>query len=351
MASGSVNQLEADLQSAVIYHENWQDEPIIRFRAGGYEAVMIPGVGAQIIGMKDLIRGLDLLRTPNRDDLAGFKNRPQVYGIPVLFPPNRIEDGKFPIGGRTVQFPINSPAGNNHLHGLLRLRPWKVTHAVASGAVAEIKAVFEGDAADDAYSQYINEFHFIMEYKLARTGLEQRLSITNHGKKPLPLGVGFHTAFKVPFHPESVPEDCRFRVSVGQKWELNERLLPTGKLLPLSPAEQLYRNEGIRPQGNPISDHCTAEAIMLNGKPFHGAIIEDVAQSLRLVYRVDSLYKHWMIWNDRGGQGFICPEPQSWMINAPHIQLAPEVTGYRELPPDATWSTECAIYIEEISAN
>jgi aldose 1-epimerase len=331
---------------AQVFEEQWQNEPVLRFRAGGYEAAMVPGVGAQIIALNDLTRGLDLLRRPNPDDLAGFKARPQIYGIPVLFPPNRIEDGKFPIGARTVQFPITSPTGNNHLHGFLRIRPWKVTRTVAQGEMVTIEAVFESDRVEDDYEQYLKQFLFKMRYTLSGAGLEQRLSITNRGKEALPVGVGFHTAFKVPFHPQSDPRDYRLKVSVDQKWELNERILPTGNLLPLTPAEQAYRSEGVLPQGTPVSDHFTAAAIEINGKPFHGAIIEDICKGLRLVYRVGKTYKHWMIWNDNGNQGFVCPEPQSWVINAPHVRMAPEITGYMELLPGETWEEECAIYVE-----
>lgn len=339
--------MNESIDAAKIYEETWEEEPILRFRAGGYEAVMIPGVGAQIIEMKDLTRGLDLLRIPDRRDLQAFKARPQIYGIPVLFPPNRIEDGKFPINGRVVQFPVNNATGNNHLHGFLRIRPWKVTRAIAFGEVAEVEAVFEGDQAKNEYAQYLNEFRFKMEYKLSRAGLEQKLTIINQGKEPLPIGVGFHTAFKVPFHPESKPEDCRIRVAVGRKWELNDRGLPTGKLLTLTPAEEAYRNDGVSPLGEPIYIHCTAEKIQLDGKPFNGAVIEDRSKKLRLVYRTGSQYKHWAIWNDDGKQGFICSEPQSWVINAPHVRLAPEVTGYRELQPGETWTEECAIWVEK----
>lgn len=333
-------------KAATIIEERWDDELTLRFRAGGYEAVIIPGVGAQIIEFRDLEKQLDLVRTPNRADLTGFKARPQVYGIPFLFPPNRIEDGKFPVEGRVLQFPVNSPTGNNHLHGFLRIKPWQVIKAVAEGEAVTIELAFEGDSGDDDYTAYINQFHFSMIYKLSQAGLEQRLQITNRGKETLPVGIGFHTAFKVPFHPESKPEDYRLRASIGRKWELDDRGLATGKLMELTPEEQLYRTEGVKPQGTPISIHTTAEPLMLGKEAFHGAIIDDLAQKLRLIYRVGPQYKHWVIWNDAGDQQFICPEPQSWVINAPHVRLDPDLTGYRELKPGETWVEDCAFWVE-----
>ncbi len=327
----------------------WQGEPIVRLTAGGYEAVLVPGVGAQLIALKDCRRGLDLLRNPvDLVDIEAYKARPQVYGIPLLFPPNRIEDGKLAIAGQTVELLVNDTNGHNHIHGFLRTRPWHLTQLEVVGAAIEVEAVFGGDSATDSYSAYLNQFQFKLQYVLSEAGLKQRLTVTNQGRTPLPLGVGFHTAFKVPFHPGSSAADCRLKVSIGREWELTERILPTGKLLPLNEHDQAYRTSGALPQGTPISGHFTVEELTVAGRPFHGAIIEDRSKGLRLVYTVGREYRHWMLWNDDGAAGFFCPEPQTWAINAPNLKLAPELTGYQELGPDASWVGETAIAVEEI---
>jgi aldose 1-epimerase len=338
-----------DSYKAKVVREVWQGEPVIRFSAGGYEAALIPGVGAEIIELKDLKRGLDILRTPYDIDIEAFKARPQIYGVPILFPPNRIEDGKLSTALRVLDLPINDAKNNNHIHGFLRTRAWKITKAdVISEAAVEIEAVFKGDRETDSYAQYLNQFEIRLQYFLSQDGLKQRVTVTNKGKNSLPMGLGFHTAFKVPFHPESKAEDCRIKVSIGEKWELTERILPTGKLLPLSDQEQDFRNQGVLVQGKPISGHFTVKELELDNKPFHGAIIEDKAKGLRVIYKVGKEYKQWMIWNDTADKGFICPEPQTWVINAPNVKLPPEVTGYKILRPDETWSEESSIYSEQI---
>ncbi|TCL76385.1 aldose 1-epimerase [Hydrogenispora ethanolica] len=326
----------------------WQGEPVVRLRAGGYEAVLVPGVGAQIIELRELRRGLELLRPPVAVDLEAFKARPQIYGLPLLFPPNRIEDGKLPIAGRAVELPVNDAKGHNHIHGFLRTRPWQLTRAEIAGDAVEAEAVFRGDGATDSYAAYLNQFEFKQEYVLSGAGLRQRLTVTNRAAVALPLGVGFHTAFRVPFHPESSAADCRLLVSVGRGWELTERILPTGKLLPLNEHDRAYRSGGAPLQGTPISGHFTAEELTVDGRPFHGAIIEDRSKGLRVVYTVDRQYRHWMLWNDDGASGFFCPEPQTWAINAPNLDLAPELTGYQELQPGASWTAESAIAVREV---
>jgi aldose 1-epimerase len=347
---GDVIMSDYNTYKAKVEKTIWQGESAIRFRAGGYEALLLPGVGAQIIELKDLKRGLDLLRKPDDIDLEAFKARPQVYGIPILFPPNRIEDGKFQATGRILDFPINDVKGNNHIHGFLRTRTWEITKmAPISEETVEIEVVFNGDQANDSYAQYLNQFELTLQYILSSAGLKQKLTIINNSGNSLPMGVGFHTAFKVPFHPGSKEQDYRLKVSVDEEWELTERILPTGKLLPLNVSNQDYRTQGILPQGTLISGHFTAKEITIDNKPFHGAIIDDESKGLRLIYKVGKEYKHWMIWNDTGKQGFICPEPQTWVINAPNVKLPPEITGYRILKPGETWAEESSIYIEEIA--
>ena len=50
--------------------------------------------------------GAEILRTPGADEIEVFKGRPQVFGLPILFPPNRIADGRYTFEGRSYQYPI-----------------------------------------------------------------------------------------------------------------------------------------------------------------------------------------------------------------------------------------------------
>ena len=68
----------------------------IHFEAGGYEAIMIPEIGANVVKLSHKASGTNILRTPAEDEIETFKGRPQVFGLPLLFPPNRIEDIREP---------------------------------------------------------------------------------------------------------------------------------------------------------------------------------------------------------------------------------------------------------------
>lgn len=332
---------------AYIEHTQWQGEPAVHFYAGGFEALIIPGIGANLIELKDMKRGLNILRMPP-ENLEAFKARPQVYGIPVLFPPNRIEDGTFTVEGREYRFKINNEKQHHHLHGFLRTRPWMITKMeVIDEGTVEVEASFAADSSVDFFTEFPHQFLVKLLYRLSSKGLEQKISIINKSDSSMPMGLGYHTAFNIPFHPESRAEDYKLIVSVGEKWELNDRTIPTGKLLALDAVEQELSLKGIIPQGSPFEGHYTAKPIKMNNIEFHGAIIKDTSKNIKVIYEVDKEYKHWVIWNETGDTGFICPEPQTWVINAPNLKLSGDITGFKLLAPGEEWIATTRIFVQE----
>ncbi|NHN34636.1 hypothetical protein G9U52_33245 [Paenibacillus sp. S3N08] len=53
--------------------------------------------------------------------MEAFKEKPRNHGIPVLFPPNRYEDGSFSFNGRMYSFPVNEEKTDRQSHTLLLL--------------------------------------------------------------------------------------------------------------------------------------------------------------------------------------------------------------------------------------
>lgn len=86
--------------STKAYEGTYNGEQAIWLQAGRYEAVVLPDVGANLIAFRDIEKEYRFLREPALEEMEAFKERPIVHGIPVLFPPNRYEDGKFLGMGR-----------------------------------------------------------------------------------------------------------------------------------------------------------------------------------------------------------------------------------------------------------
>ncbi|MDT8715678.1 aldose 1-epimerase [Clostridium sp. 19966] len=318
------------------------------FEAGGYEALMLPSWGANIVELKNKKLGVDIFRTPKSyEDLADM---PQAYGIPILFPPNRIEDGKFSAEGKEYKFPINEVNNNNHIHGILIRQQFAVTKAeiLEKEEAVEIEAVFESNRFNDAiYSYFKHEFQCKLNYRLSSEGLTHKVSFINKSKEAMPFGLGFHTAFNTPFCQGSSKEEYKLKLSVDKKWEVNSRMLPTGKYLPLSEEEKKYREEGMMPFAISLDTPYTVNKLNISGKEYHGAILSDIHKNISLFYEVGDEYKDWTVWNWEKTVDFLCPEPQTWAINAPNINLPAEETGFRMLSPGETWSEQSKIYLKK----
>ena len=90
--------------------------------AAGNKAVILPEVGGNLIGLN--INGTEVFHKYN--DLNEVKTTCTSYGLPILFPPNRIDGGHFTFAGKEYQFKINEPATGNSLHGFLQNEPWDI---------------------------------------------------------------------------------------------------------------------------------------------------------------------------------------------------------------------------------
>ena len=68
---------------------------IIELKSNNYRAKINLSRGANCISLKNTEYNGDILREPDYDNL----DNPYLYGMPILFPPNRISGGKFEFEG------------------------------------------------------------------------------------------------------------------------------------------------------------------------------------------------------------------------------------------------------------
>lgn len=317
----------------------------VAFEAGGYEAIMVPSMGANVVKLYHPEKGVNILRTPSAEEIEVFQERPQIFGLPLLFPPNRIEDGTYTYQGVTYQYPITIPAQHNYHHGIIKSQPFVVTKTIIGADYVEVEAAFYSNRINDAiYRDFPHEFECRMNFVLSANGLEHTVTFVNDSEKEMPLGVGYHTPICVPF--QQGEGEYKMWLTAGEEWELTERTLPTENFLPLDEKLSTLRNSGMNPVGEPIEKALTNKSFLLEGVPFNGAIIANVATGVKVFYEVDEQFRHWTIWNNGGAAGYMCPEPQTWAINAPNLSLDPEVTGFQAVEPGDAWSATTKLYIK-----
>ncbi|WP_068775218.1 aldose 1-epimerase [Paenibacillus sp. FJAT-26967] len=324
------------------YEGDYQGMKAVWLKWGRYEAAMLPEYGGNLIAFRDIENAYQFLHEPKEEELESFKKSPVIHGIPVLYPPNRYEDGKIPWNGQEFQLPVNEPGSGNHLHGYLHTSAWKVedygqtrceSYVVVSSTIDERHAMY----------QYLPfRFTVRLRYALSEDGLSQQLFLRNDGSDAIPCLLAFHTAINAPFAPDSSANDYRVKLTIGERWEISDRLLPTGKFQPLTPQEIQLRDEGISPYFDDLNNHYTARA--QNGR--NRMELTDTRSGVTLVYDVGTSYKQWMIWNNFGTEGFFCPEPQINLVNAPKSSLPAEDIGLFALQPGEIWEATARLYVK-----
>ncbi len=320
----------------------YQGERAVWLKAGTYEAALLPGVGGNLIAFRDTDTGHRFLREPEESEMDAFRANAAVHGIPVLFPPNRYEDGKLPWRGKVYQFPVNEAKTGNHLHGYAHQSEWTLVQYGATEQESYAEVALTVDESHLIYKYLPHKFTIRLRYSLSANGLSQHLTVKNDGEDEMPCLLAFHTAINAPFAPGSEAKDYTFKATIGNRWELNDRMLPTGAYQQLSADEERIKGDGVNPFFEPMDNHYTA--LPQNGR--NRMELTDNKLGLTLVYDVGTSYKQWMIWNNGGQEGFFCPEPQVNLVNAPMSELPADEIGLFSLAPGEIWEETARLYVK-----
>lgn len=324
----------------------WHGTQAVEFTKRDYTALLVPSVGANLVRLAHTRLGVEVLRTPSEREHDEFLRRPHVYGVPILFPPNRIADGRFRFDGREYRFPITRPEENNYHHGILKSQSFAVSKAVETPDEVLIETRCYSNAASDAiYRDFPHAFKCKITYRLSAEGLEQEVMFGNKSDLPMPVGVGFHTPLNVPFAGGDAA-DYRLRMAVGERFELNGRNLPTGRLRArrtVCTAACSRRVAGDRLRGDrswffgardrgrrPAFPRCCGRESPYGSAGFLRGRLPDAL--------LDAL-------EQRRQVPYCCPEPQSWATDAPNLPDR-ERWGFRSIPPGGKWSIRYRLYVK-----
>lgn len=317
-------------------------EKAVWLKAGRYEAAILPEIGGNLLVFRDNENGYRFLREPAEDEMEAFRAAPAAYGIPILYPPNRYDGGKFPWNGSTYMLPVNEKATGNHLHGFVHTTPWTVQDFGNNAEESFVTVTLRVDEQHAMYRYLPFTFTMKLRYTLSADGLAQQLYLKNEGGASMPCLIAFHTAINAPFAPDSSAEDCLMKLTVGERWEMNDRKLPTGKRLELTAQEAAMRDTGVNPYFESLDNHYTT--VPQNGR--NRMELTDKKQGVTLMYDVGTSYKQWMIWNKMACGRFFCPEPQINLVNAPNMGLQAEEIGLFGLKPGEIWEASARLYVK-----
>ena len=95
----------------------------IQLCAGGYTALIAPGIGSNVLRLHDDANGVEFFRWDENNTPEDIKQSAEVWGLPTLYLPNRFADGVLKTSDATYQLPVNEAAPfHNHIHGFPPMR-------------------------------------------------------------------------------------------------------------------------------------------------------------------------------------------------------------------------------------
>ncbi|MGI2294286.1 aldose 1-epimerase [Paenibacillus sp. GXUN7292] len=326
-----------DKKTAIVEKAAWMGYEAVKAESDSLIMTVVPKLGSRVVSIYSKAKQIELLRTPQSEE--AYSQAPLLYGIPVLFPPNRIEDGRFSYRGQHYQFDINDTATGNHSHGLVHDKEWMVTEMKAGNGQAVIITEFNAVNDHHVMRQFPHPFRLVMKLVLEEGMLTQTVEVHNDSSQAFPWGIGYHTTFHFPFREDSSEANSIFSAPIGQRWELNCRFLPTG--IPVTDTRSGPLNEGIAIAGVQLDDLFQKEPEAANE-----AVLTDKDAGIRVRYMADEAFGHWVLHNGDGTGRYLCPEPYTCVTNAFNLKLSPEITGMKEIEPGRSDSATCVITVE-----
>ena len=312
-----------------------KDSVLLRSASGSYTAEILPARGGNCISLSHTASGVEVFRTPTSLD-SFVKDNPYLYGMPILLFPNRITGGKFTFDGREYQLPINEPSTGCFIHGVLHETPLEVTDLQSDSVAMRYVAT-----AEKPYlGCFPHPFTCTVRFDLDDGGLTQTVGVRNDSALPMPMGLAYHTTFRLPFVPGGDLKDVRLKLSVGTEFERDMRdYSMTWNTVDDFEFTNALEAGKICPFDHVISRHYRRPA---------GAEMQlcDIASGYRIVYTADDQFKFWMVWNG-GNKEFLCIEPQTWMNNGVNAPEKMGDTGVIGIPSGETRTFVTKVCVEK----
>ena len=300
-------------------------------RCGDYTAVIDTAHGANCISLRNTRYNARILREPVAP--YGEWDNPYLYGMPLLFPVNRISGGRFSFEGREYCFPVNEPATGCHLHGTLHATPFRELEHDERHTVC----AFRAKAGE--YLGFPHDFEVRLIYELSESGLSVTAEVYNRSPLNMPVFLGFHTTFQTLFCEKSRPDTVHARVAVAKEYERNmTTYLPTGNTPPPDEVTRALDAGRFLPMKTPISRHYrAADGVMrLTDEGLGISVVYESGENLpfRLIYC--------------GGEaGYICLEPQTCLANCQNSPFPRAENGFSHIAPGERAVYQTKIYIKE----
>ena len=319
----------------------------IQMEYDNYRGLLAPSLGSNFLNLEETSRHIRFFHFKKGLPGKALRKYHIIFGLPITYLPNRLCDGILKTSDAVYEFPINERSRNNSIHGFLHTRKHKILSMEEKDDCVIAKTYYEYDENDSFFQYFPLKFRADFTFTLSKTGLKHEITLTNLSNHMLPFGFGTHTTISCPFIKNQRKKEGKyyqFSLPVKHRYPLNDRHLPDGTFRPLSEQEEAYRKGTAKPVGHDIND----ELYQLDDKEVsYKSIITDTRTKLSIVNEVSKEYRFYVLWNMGGKQNFFCPEPLTWLIDAPNSNLPNEETGYKELKPNESATIWQKFYLDK----
>ncbi|WP_269865439.1 aldose 1-epimerase [Paenibacillus caseinilyticus] len=292
---------------------------LFRFESGGHPVIVPP---VSLHALRD-------------ESFAPFK-----YGTPVLFPPNRVKNGRFSFHGRPYNLPLNEPPAN-HLHGELCSRQWEVLeYGATEQNGAFVTSRFRYGQHPDLLAYFPHPLSFTLTYRLYEGRLHLQAAIGNEGEDEAPFAFGLHPYFSVPY---DTGEEMVLKVPAAAEWPVTGEAFVTGR-----PA--MTQRSRTLPEGVPISDYPQLGCSMLTleqGGEDPVCRIEMKDRGYAIAYQVDRQFPFVLLFRPDWASAFSL-EPYTCVTDAFNVPYEQELTGARGIQAGEELRFSTCLWIESI---
>lgn len=268
------------------------------FVSGPTIEIAIDRVGAELIGMNwvradgrvvpVLWRNMD--RQPPGD---GFWRR----HAPILFPI---------VGGIHENRSVATTGEKIHFSGLHGFFRNSAVQMVGAGPVADgFELRYRLDSNEVTRDMYSWDFTVMVVYTVRPDGIEQSITVTNAGSRPMPFQLGWHPGINMPVLPDG-RKDCTIRLPAGPVIRMfnDENCFLTGRSEPFDTAADFAFSE----QGLQATYMFDCSLVRPEDR---FVLVSDGSGSLKVRVAFPD-YPHLGVWSDAGAP-FVCIEPWQGM--------------------------------------
>jgi aldose 1-epimerase len=296
-----------------------------------------PSIGNVTFQMK--VKGQEILHFPYAD-LAAFKSRPGLAGIPFLAPwANRLDEQAFYANGKkfTLNMGLGNVRGAHPIHGFVSSTDrWQVVEAKSDATSSWVTSRLDFFREPEWMAQFPFAHTVEITHRLQDGVLEIATRIHNLSAEPMPVAIGFHPYFRL---TDSRREAWTISVAARTEWLLAPDKIPTGETRPI---ERLFPVPTAVALKDYDLDHVFGDLIRdASGR----AVMSVKGSSQRLDVLLGPNYRAVVIYApspdapNPGGQdrNFICFEPMASITDALNLTQRGLYKELQSIPPGQTW--------------